>query len=102
MTPQQILNLVKKEADVRFGETIERLFSILLSRHAHQYWLKECDCEYCKFINGKYTDKKYILHYLKKSIKNFDNCLNTHEYEYKLLCKNYVKIYLKKKPNFLF
>ncbi len=86
MNSQQILQLVKERSDVRFGETIERLFFILLSRHAHQCWLKECDCEYCRFITGKYVDEKLILHKLKKRIRMLDNNYwNSSDYELQLL-----------------
>jgi hypothetical protein len=73
MTSQQILNLVQKEADIRFGQTIERLLSLLQNEHTHQCWKRECLCEYCQFINGKYVDNKLIFHRLKKHINYIDD-----------------------------
>jgi len=66
MNPSKILELVKQGADVRWGDTIERLLLVLRQHHTHQSWRKECDCEYCRFINGKYTYAKLTLHKMKK------------------------------------
>jgi hypothetical protein len=87
MTPQQIVNRVQKEADARLGDTIERLFFILRNRHTHQCWRRECDCEYCRFINGKYVDEKLALHYLKRRIRILDDYWNNSDYELRLLWK---------------
>ena len=85
MNSQQILQLVKKGADERLGDIIERLFSILRNHHTHQCWRKECYCEYCRFINGKYVDEKMTLHHLKKRIRILDDYWNSSDYELQLL-----------------
>jgi len=85
MTPQQIINRIQKEADARLGDTIERLFLILRNRHTHQCWRKECDCEYCRFINGKYVHEKLVLHALKRRIRELDDYWNASDYELQLL-----------------
>ncbi len=72
MTPKQILKEVQDKADARFGETIERLLLTLRYRHTHQCWRKECFCEYCQFINGKYINAKMVLHQLKKRIRYYE------------------------------
>ena len=72
MTTQQIIGLVQKGADERFGETIERLLLILRSRHTHQCWRNECGCEYCRFINYEYVKAKMNYHRIKKRINQID------------------------------
>lgn len=73
MTARQIAKRVQDEADARFGDTIERLLLILRQRHTHQCWRKECSCDYCRFINGKYVDEKLRLHAMKKRIRKYEN-----------------------------
>lgn len=85
VTPKEILHRVQKEADARFGDTVERLFSILRNRHTHQCWRKECGCEYCRFITGKYVDEKLVLHRLKRRIRILDDYWNASDYELQLL-----------------
>jgi hypothetical protein len=87
VTPKEILQRVQMEADVRLGETVERLFSILRNRHTHQCWRKECGCEYCRFITGKYVDEKLALHALKKRIRILDDYWNVCDYELPLIRK---------------
>jgi hypothetical protein len=65
VTLTQIKQLVQKEADIRFGDTIERLFVTLRNRHTHQCGSYECYCEYCKFIRTDYVKAKLQLHKLK-------------------------------------
>jgi len=72
MTPTKIRELVDKEADARFGETIERLLLILRNRHTHNC-NKECGCEYCRFITGDYVKTKRRLHRMKQYLRHYDN-----------------------------
>ena len=64
-------------ADARFDETVDRLFEVLLNRHTHKCWEKNCSCEYCRFINGKYVNEKLSMHRLKKRIRQLDDYWNT-------------------------
>jgi len=73
MTARQIIKQVQEQADVRFADVIERLLSILRTKHTHQCWRRECDCEYCQFINGQYVDAKLNLHWSKVRLKIIDN-----------------------------
>jgi len=73
MTPNKIRELIDKEADARFGETIERLLTIVRNRHTHKCHEKECWCEYCRFIRDEYVKTKLRLHRLKKYIRHYDN-----------------------------
>ena len=72
MTAQQLLKRVQVEADARFGETIERLLLLLRQQHTHQCWKKECWCDYCQFIRGRYVDAKLGLHKIKKRLRHFE------------------------------
>jgi hypothetical protein len=87
VTPKEILQRVQTEADARLGETVERLFSILRNRHTHKCWQKECDCEYCRFINGEYVDAKLTLHKIKKRVRFYEDIWNLTEYEMNCLWK---------------
>jgi hypothetical protein len=87
VTPKEILQRVQEEADVRLGDTIEHLFSILRNRHTHQCWRRECGCEYCRFITGKYVDEKLVLHKLKRRIRMLDDYWNNSDYELRVLWK---------------
>ena len=73
----EILNKVRKGADLRINETVDKLLLILRNRHTHQSWMTECYCEYCKFIRKDYTHKKLELHHIKKQY-NYLQC----EYEF--------------------
>ena len=73
MTPNKIRELIDKEADARFGETIERLLIIVRNRHTHQCGYDECRCEYCQFINVDYVSTKLRLHRLKRNLRHYDN-----------------------------
>ena len=81
MTAQEISKQVQEQADARFGDTIERLLSILRTKHTHQCWRRECDCEYCQFINGQYVDAKLNLHRIKKRINFYEYIWNLTEEE---------------------
>lgn len=72
MTTQEIVKRVQEKADARFGETIERLLLLLRQRHTHQCWKRECNCDYCRFINGEYVDAKLLLHKTKKRIRHYE------------------------------
>lgn len=72
MNLKQIHEKVAVEADARFGETIDRLLTIVRNRHTHNC-NKECGCEYCRFITGDYIQNKLRLHRLKKDLRYYDN-----------------------------
>jgi hypothetical protein len=72
MTPNNIQELVTKGADARFGETIERLLSIVRNRHTHKCHEKECWCEYCRFIRDEYVSEKLFLHKLKVRLRIYE------------------------------
>jgi len=40
--------------------------------HTHQCWRKECNCEYCQFINRTYVFNKLQLHKLKKKMNWYE------------------------------
>ena len=72
MTPKEILDRVSKIADTRLDETIEQLMSILRSKHCKSRWREGCDCDFCEFLKGEYTDAKLKLHRIRKKIERFD------------------------------
>ena len=45
MTPQQLINRVQKEADARFGETIERLLFLLEYEQRMKDSMRRCYCD---------------------------------------------------------
>lgn len=57
------------------------MFSVLRNRHTHQSWMRECGCDYCRFINGDYVEAKLRLHKIKKRINYYDNLWNLTETE---------------------
>lgn len=73
VTPTQIKQRVQEEADIRFGDTIERLFVTLRNRHTHQCGSYECYCEYCQFIRDDYVNAKLKLHRLKILFRRADD-----------------------------
>ena len=81
MTPNQILERVQREADARFGETIDLLFGVLRNRHTHNSWRRECRCEYCRFITDLYTTERLRLHQIKKRINHYEYLWNLTESE---------------------
>lgn len=86
MTPSNILELVQKEADARFGETVERLLFTLRNIHTHRCPFEDCNCEYCRFIMREYTPEKLHLHKIKKRINQIEqNSWHATDYELNLL-----------------
>jgi hypothetical protein len=81
MNLSKIKELVTKEADARFGETIERLLLILRNRHTHKCHEKECWCEYCRYIRGEYVDNKLYLHKLKVRLRIYEQTYHLTDYE---------------------
>lgn len=73
MTPQQIVDRVNSEASARFIEVIERVLPVLRNRHAHKACLRECWCDYCRFIQNTYTAEKIHLHRTKARLNRFGN-----------------------------
>lgn len=72
MNVSDIIARINGECDARFGEVIEKMLLKLRYYHTHQCWRKECGCEYCGFINGKYMQEKMVLHQLKKRIRIYE------------------------------
>jgi len=72
MNATDILQKVRDGADAHFGNTVDKLLSLLRHQHTHQSHKKECFCEYCSFIRTEYTDSKIALHRIKKRIDYYD------------------------------
>ena len=72
MNASDIISEIKRLADARFGEVIEKVLLNLRYHHTHQCRRKECECEYCQFINGPYIREKLALQKLKRRIRYYD------------------------------
>lgn len=93
MNLEQIRKKVAVESDARFGETIDRLLTIMRNRHTHKCHEKECWCEYCKFIRGEYVTEKMVLHTLKVRLRNIttDSMQSYHFTDYYIHDATYIE-----------